>query len=94
MLAAIIFAHDLGTIVLPGRPSRDLDSFRIRFQLAEPFHEGTPDDGSPAVWRLHDFDGRVNSRTDGFAKVRVLAETTDQEDSLDFLLCGGDLASD
>ena len=94
MLATIISAHDLGTIVFPRSPGRDFDSLGVRFQLAETFHQGASDDRCPAIGRLHDFDGRVNGCADGLAEIGVLAKTADEEDSLDFLLSGGDLATD
>ena len=94
MLAAIISAHDLGAIVFPCSPRRDLDSLCVRFQLAETFHQGASDDRCPAVGRLHDFDGWVNGRADALAEVGILAETTDEENGFDFLLGRSDLAAD
>ena len=94
MLAAVILAHDLRTVMFPSRSSRDLDSLRVWFQLTETLHQGASDDRSPAIWGLHDFGGGVNGRTDGFAKVGVLANTTDQQHGLDLLLSGSDLAPD
>ena len=38
MLAAIVFAHDLGAVVVPRRPRGDSDSFGVWFQVTEPFH--------------------------------------------------------
>ena len=94
MLATVVSTHYLGTVVFPRSPRRDLDSLCVRFQLAETFHQGASYDRCPAVRRLHDFDGRVNCRTDGLAEVGILAETTNEEDSFDFLLSSGNLSAD
>ena len=88
----VVLAHDLGAVVLPCRSSCDLDSLCRWGQLAEAFHEGAADDGSPAVWRLHHFDVRVDVRADGFAEVGILAEAADHEHGVDALVGRCDLA--
>ena len=80
--------------MFPRRPRRDFHPLRIRFQLAKTLHQRASHDRRPAIGRLHDFDGRIDGRADGFAEVGILAEAADEKDGLDFLLGGGDLAAD
>lgn len=94
MLAAIILAHNLGTIMLSGGPARDLDPLGVRFQLAKSLHQGAANHGRPAVRRLHDFDRRINSCTNGLAKIRILSKSADKKYRFNFLLGSSDLTSD
>ena len=94
MLAAIILAHDLCTIMLSCRPACYLDSLRIWFQLAKSLHQGTSNDRGPAVRRLHDLDSRINGCTDSLSKIGTLSKTADEENRFDFLLGGSNLTSD
>ena len=80
--------------MLPGRPRRDFDSLRIWFQLAKTFHQRTSHDRRPAIGRLHNFDSRVDGRTDGLAEVGVLTKSAYEKYRLDLLLGGSDLATD
>ena len=94
MLATIVFAHDLRSIMLPRRPTRNLDSLGIRLQLTQPFHQRTSHNGSPAVWGLHDFNIRIDGGSNGLAEIGVLAKTSDQEDRFYLFVGGCDLAAD
>ena len=66
----------------------------IRRAIGETLHDGTLNDSLPRVGRLHDLDLLIHSVTKTLLQVVGSTETTDQEDSADGNIAGGNLILD
>ena len=91
----IVLDAPLQAVVLSGTTVLDLDGGEaLGIRVGETLHDGTLDNGLPGVGGLHDHGRSVNGIAETLLEISRGTETTDEQNSLDGHVGGGNLVLD